>query len=368
VLRGAETPDYFSTRPTPELQAILRESPTLPLPTLLNRGGVRVDYEQQRIHRDSFWKGSFAGDTLLGWEERIRTGGLAATFQEIAGRYTGGSFWKRFDVIENGLAKGYVVNYEIDLLPGKPIVRATKYPDNNRKYFKAGDEVLLLTYTNAPYRVVYDVIKAIDENNCIGVMHLGEFPNGIEFATFVMARHNYPFDKMSAPDHEAIFNGDRARVPEPGEMTGHWNGSVIFLTRPDLSLLNQVNPIAFNVKFVPTSEGVECRFRLGWLQTPRAVGEDLLIARAANVGGSLEATRATNREAAVQFTREQSRHLEAAQLAAELRIVDGKSILGKWRIPQNTPFLKVSGLKESLNGYVHNQQNDVSFRFVLKRV
>jgi len=28
----------------------------------------------------------------------------------------------------------------------------------------------------------------------------------------------------------------------------------------------------------------------------------------------------------------------------------------------------VSGLKDSLNGYLHNQQNDASFRFVLKRV
>ena len=368
VLRGAETPDYFSTRPTPELQAILRESPGLQLSTLINRGGVRVDYEQQRIHRDSFWKGSFAGDTLLGWEERIRTGGLAAAFRETAGRYTGGSFWKRFDAIENGQATGYVVNYELDLLPGKPVVSAVKYPDNNRKYFKASDDVLLLTYTNAPYRIVYDVIKAIDENNCIGVMHLGEFPNGMEFATFVMARHNYPFEKMSAPDHDAIFAGDHARVPEPSELAGHWNGSVIFLTRPDLSLLNQVNPIAFNVKFVPTSEGVECRFRLGWLQTPRAAGEDVLIARTASVGGTLEATRTANREAALQFTREQSRHLEPADLAAALRIIDDKTILGKWSLPQNTPFLKVPGLRESLNGYLHNQQNGVAFKFVLKRV
>ena len=368
VLRGAETPDYFSTRPTPELQAILRESPTLPLPTLINRGGIHIDYDQQRIHRDSFWKGSFAGDTLLGWEERIRTGGLAAAFQETAGRYTGGSFWKRFDAVQNGQATGYVVNYELDLLPGKPIVRAMKYPDNNRKYFKAGDDVLLLTYTNNPYRIVYDVIKAIDENNCIGVMHLGEFPNGMEFATFVMARHNYPFEKMSAPDHQAIFAGDRARVPAANELAGNWNGHVIFLTRPDLSLLNQVNPVAFNLKFIPTSEGVECRFRFGWVQAHGAAGEDVLIARATAAGGGSEAMRTATLDAAVQFTRESSRHLEPAELEAELRIIDDKTILGKWRVPQITPWLNVSGLKESLNGYLHNQQNDASFRFVLKRV
>src|SRR5919108_5896255 len=65
VARGAETPDYFSTRPTVELQTILRETPTLPLATLLNHGGVEIDYANRRIWRDSFWKGSFAQDTLL---------------------------------------------------------------------------------------------------------------------------------------------------------------------------------------------------------------------------------------------------------------------------------------------------------------
>ena len=143
---------------------------------------------------------------------------------------------------------------------------------------------------------------------------------------------------------------------------------MIFLTRPDLSLLNQVNPVAFNLKFVPTSEGVECRFRFGWVQTPRAAGEDVLVARAATVGGGPEVARIAPREAAVQFTRESSRHLEPAELAAELRLIDDKTILGVWRVPQLTPWLNVSGLKDSLNGYLHNQQNDASFRFVLKRV
>jgi hypothetical protein len=76
VLRGAETPDYFSTRPSTELQAILRDTPTQPLETLLNKGTVRIDFEKKRIFRDSFWKGSFAKNSLLGWEERVRNGGF----------------------------------------------------------------------------------------------------------------------------------------------------------------------------------------------------------------------------------------------------------------------------------------------------
>ena len=93
----------------------------------------------------------------------------------------------------------------MDYLPGKPLVKQIKYPDSNRKFVKKGDDVLLLSYTNDPYRRVYDVIKAIDENNCLGVMHVGQFPTGVEVATFVMVRHNYPFEKMSVPDHHAIF-------------------------------------------------------------------------------------------------------------------------------------------------------------------
>ena len=56
------------------------------------------------------------------------------------------------------------------------------------------------------------------------------------------------------------------------------------------------------------------------------------------------------------------------KLAAALRLIDDNTILGTWRVPQLTPWLNVSGLKDSLNGYLHHQQNDASFRFVLKRV
>ena len=77
ALRGATEPDHFSARPTDELQTIMRETKTLPLATLINRGGVRIDFDERRIHRDAFWRGSFAKDTLLGWEERLRGAGLS---------------------------------------------------------------------------------------------------------------------------------------------------------------------------------------------------------------------------------------------------------------------------------------------------
>jgi GMC oxidoreductase len=334
VARGAEIPDYFSTRPTAELQTILRESPTLPLSTLLNHGGVEIDYANRRIWRDSFWKGSFAKDTLLGWEERLRRAGFNDAAERTAGRYAGGSFWKRFDHLQDDQVTGYVVNYELDFLPGKPVVRQVTYPDNDRKYFKAGDQVLLLNYTNEPYRLVYDVIKAIDQMNCIGVMHLGEFPRGLEFATFVMARHNYPFENMAVPDHQAIFYGDHVHVPSASEIAGAWEGHLIFLTRPDVSLLNQFNPVVFRLRFVPTSNGAEARFRFCIFSAQKEV----------------------------EFTDEFARLIDTATFRDEIRMLDQWMDASSWASsPQTAP------LRQALRGHLASMQDRFAFYYLLTR-
>jgi hypothetical protein len=282
VARGADTPDFFSTRPTNELQAIFRETATRPLEQLVNTGAARIDLEQGRIFRDSYWKGSFAKDTLLGWEEKVR-GAVLDPGAVAAGRvFAGGSFWKRFDGVKDGVATGRVVNYEINDLPGLPEVRTVKYPDDNRPYVKKGDDVLLLKYTNAPYQMVYDTIKVIDDQNAIGVMHLGTFPNGIMFSMFVMARNNYPFEFMSAPDAEAVFADARVKAPDAAAIEGDWDGHLILVKTP--SLLNQVSPVLFKASFR---------------------------------GGAASCS-----AAGVSFARGQN--------LSELRLLDPKTLLGKW--------------------------------------
>jgi cholesterol oxidase len=250
VARGAAQPDSFSTQSGSDLQAILRDAQTLPLETLANSGLVRIDFEQQRVYRDSFWKGSFAKDSLLGWEERVRDAALGNGADAAGNMFAGGSFWKRFDPPQqDGVAKGYVVNYEMTALPGLPEVRMVNYPDDHRRYFKKGDPVLLLNYTNDPYKMVYDAIKVIDAQNAIGVMHLGTFPDGIEFATFVMARQNYPFENMSVEDADALFGDARATVPTTDGIAGDWNGHLILVPAADTTLLNQVSPVLFHASF-----------------------------------------------------------------------------------------------------------------------
>jgi len=207
VQRGADTADFFSTLPTRDLQAILRSSQTLPIENLVNTGAVRIDFANQRIFRDIYWKGSFAADSLLGWEERVRTENLHPQVYQHGKIFAGGSFWKRFDKVENGVATGEVVNYSIEWLPGDPEVRTVSYPDDQRAYFQKDQGILLLHYRNDPYRQVYDTIKIVDQNNAVGVMHIGDFPDGTEFATFVLARHNYPFELATDDDQKLIAAG-----------------------------------------------------------------------------------------------------------------------------------------------------------------
>lgn len=263
IARGADTPDTFSTRSTGELQAILRDTPTRPLASLLNTGRVAFDTANRRISRDVFWKGSFAADTLLGWEERLRTSVLGPAASSMGAAYAGGSFWKRFDRIDNGTATGHVVNYEVASLPGAPLVVEIDYPDDHRPYCRKGDRVLLLRYANEPYRLVYDVIKVIDDRHAIGVMHLGEFPGGVEFATFIMARHNYPFEHMSLEDHAVLFSDAQAARPAADQLSGEWRGRLIPRARASAVLMMRPNPIAVVLSFRAGPGGLERGLRFG---------------------------------------------------------------------------------------------------------
>jgi cholesterol oxidase len=323
VLRGAQVSDYFSTRPTADLESILHDTPGLGIEQLVNTGAVRIDYDQRRIFHDSFWKGSFAQDSLLGWVEKIRGSVLGAGAEEVGGTFAGGSFWKRFDSFQNGVAKGYVVNYELQALPGLPEVRQVAYPDDRRRYFKKGDPVLLLTYTNDPYKMVYDTIKVIDAQNAIGIMHLGTFPDGIEFAAFVLARNNYPFENMSIEDHRRIFADPRNTVPALAQLTGGWSGYLVLLPTTANTLLNQVSPVLFQVSFETQGQQIKAQYQVG----------------------------------PAQF----SKTLDAGALQADFRAIDGDTILGKCVAPQ------IPALASVLSSFSQSVSGAVVFYFLLKR-
>jgi cholesterol oxidase len=318
VLRGADTPDFFSTRPTTDLQEILRDSPTLPIEKLLNTGAVTFDLPNGRIGRDIFWKGSFAKDTIIGWEERARGAAVAASDIAAGAVFTPGAFWKRFDKVDNGVATGHVVNYDISLLPGDPEVRTVQYPDDHRRYFRKGDTVHLLKYRNDPYRPVYDLIKIIDENNAIGVMHLGEYPNGFEFSTFVMSRYSYPLERMSVDDHRLLFAQSAAAPPPQGD----WDGHLILLDHPSTSLMTAPRTALFQLR------AAEGRFRVGFeFAGTVSWSEDLPLG------------------------------------ATDQRALDPDTLIGTWKSSALPPSLAAS-----LRGYVEPYAGEVVFYYLLRRM
>jgi len=335
VVRGADTPDYFSTQASGDLQQVLKNTPTQSLESLINTGKVTFDFDKKRIFRDSFWKGSFAEDTLLGGEERLRNGGLGDSAVRAGQIFAGGSFWKRFDQIQNGVATGYVVNYKIDFLPGEPQVREIAYPDNNRRYFTQGDKVLLLNYANDPYKQVYDTIKVIDDQNAIGVMHIGDFPNGVEFATFVMARNNYPFEKMSADDHRLMFMDPHTSVLNAGQLQGQWNGNLILVAHPNSTLLNQMNPVVFQLSF--TNQGTQLRasYKFGLISG----------------------------ESQVEMTPEYVQLSDFTSFQEQIRMIDNDTMIGKWVSSDIFP-----SLADPLRNYVEPGSSQLAFYYILTRV
>jgi len=284
LLRGATSPDYFSTKATPDLQAILHDATSLGLNKLINTQAVSVDSPNRRINRDLFWKGSFAKDGLLGWEERVRNASLAAEAAKAGQFFAGGSFWKRFDKVQNGVATGRVVNYDLTAIPGDPEVRLVSYPDDHRRYFRKGDQVLLLHYRNNPYKQVYDTIKIVDQNNAIGVMHLGDFPNGIEFATFVLERYSYGFEYMSMDDYHLLLGSSPPATA--GQLAGEWSGNFIFLDHPNVALLSYPKPPVVPLTFTSDTgltlklpDGTTVNARVPALQDMRLVGVDTVIGK-----------------------------------------------------------------------------------------
>jgi hypothetical protein len=334
VLRGADTPDYFSTQHGADLQQILRNTTTQPLESLLNTDKVTFDFDKKRIFRDSFWKGSFAEDSLLGWEQRIRDSVLGDKGVPAGQIFAGGGFWKRFDKVQAGVVTGYVVNYEMHLLPGEPQVREVAYPDNNRRYFKKGDNVLLLHYLNDPYKQVYDTIKVIDAQNAIGVMHLGDFPNGLEFATFVMARNNYPFEKMSVEDHQLLFADPHTKVPTAAQLPGQWNGNLIFVEHPNSTILNQLSPVVFQLAFATQGTQLQARYKFGLISTGTQV----------------------------EMTQEFVRLSNFTAFQGEIRMIDNDTLIGKWIASD-----LLSSLTDPLRSFLEPGSNQWTFYYILTR-
>jgi hypothetical protein len=153
------------------------------------------------------------------------------------------------------------------------VLTEVAYPNEGRRYFRKGDKILLLNYKNEPYRIVYDTMKMIDENNVIGVMHLGQFPDGIEFATFTMTRHNYPLELMSVDDYRLLAAQPGVRTPNAAEVAGNWKGRLITLAHPTINLLTRPNAVPIEGAFA--ADGTAA-FRIAGLPATTLGGTQLV--------------------------------------------------------------------------------------------
>jgi hypothetical protein len=174
----------------------------------------------------------------------------------------------------------------------------------------------------------------LDDQNAVGVMHLGDFPNGLEFATFVMARNNYPFEKMSVEDHLSLFRDPRTSVPTPGQLEGQWNGSLIFVPRPNSTLLNQLSPVVFQVAFVAQGTQWRAQYKFGLL------------------------TGASNLEMTPEFAKLNP----FALFQDEIRMIDDETMIGRWILTE-----EVAVLADPLKNYLELGSNSCSFYYILTR-
>ena len=126
----------------------------------------------------------------------------------------------------------------------------------------------------------------IDENSAIGVMHLGQFPDGVEFATFVMSRYSYEFELMSMDDYRLLNADPGTRPPAPAELAGRWEGRMITQAHPTISLMTKPHPVSVSGTFAPDGAsslfkiaGIDALWTGGKIGDVRLVNPDTLIGR-----------------------------------------------------------------------------------------
>jgi hypothetical protein len=139
---------------------------------------------------------------------------------------------------------------------------------------------------------------------------------------------------MSVEDHHRIFSDPRVRVPTPSELAGEWQGNLVWLTRPNVSLLNQANPVLFRLRFTPTGGRLEGRYQFGLLR------------------GEMD----------VSFTEEFVRLDDFTTFHDEIRAVDEGVLVGRWVSPRMP-----AALLHALGDYLEPGEDRVAFYYVLTR-
>lgn len=112
----------------------------------------------------------------------------------------------------------------------------------------------------------------------------------------------------------------------------------MFLTRPDVSLLNQLNPVVCEMQLTPGDARSELRYRFGF----------------------------TGADGEPQRTDEYVAGLVDSGL--ELRLIDDRTLLGRQRCGASTPWMDNDTLMAALRGFLEPGREAPTLYYVLSRV
>ncbi len=268
-----------------QIDALFRESTTLPIERLVNTGVHRVDLAQRTIFNDEHWKGYLPTDLPAGdMMARLRTG-YAKRFWTKGKRYLGETRYVQGRVLVKHaleeVALGETVN---DRSPGRYVI---------------------LHYTDLVFKnVFYDAMRILDDNVIVYRGYAGPYPDGRRGFSGMLMR-GYPFAQMGVTDHRTMSAaGSSATV---SLLAGTWRLRAI-----DTS--DHASDLA-ELSFDRSSDGG-------------------LVSRceAAAVGHAMLAP---------PFVFDHFTSGHAAALLGELRTVDDRLVLGTWTTPLSGTYARL---------------------------
>ena len=190
-----------------ELADVFRKATTLPLDTLVNEGGHRVDIASRTLFNDEHWKGWLPKGLKLPLRDifaRLATG-YAKRFWKQGNRYLGETLYVDGGIRVKHALEEFTIDRPVnDLDPGSYI---------------------LLRYTDPVFEhLFYDVMKAADEGVIVYGGYTGRFPDGKRgFSGTLMRR--YSFAELGERDHEQLVR--KGKRPEKTVLKGRWRVDAI---------------------------------------------------------------------------------------------------------------------------------------------
>jgi hypothetical protein len=265
--------DALVELPDDQIDAVFAQCDVLPLESLMNAGGHRVDMAGRVIYNDDHWKGWLPHDIAVRdiWDRLSQ--GYAKRFWKQRGKYLGETLYLQGRIL---------VKHELEEIT---IDRQTNH--------LAPGRYVLLKYTDPVFEhIFYDTIRTLDDGTIVYRGYSGRFPDGKRGFTGVL-RRRYGFAYLGVRDHGVLSAA--AAPPATESLEGTWRVDAIATSNLPL-------PVA-DVTFARTTDGrleSRCTARAG---TPVVVPPIVVE----------------------HFTRP-----DASGLVADLRRVDDRMILGTW--------------------------------------